>query len=101
MKKLIPKKDVRILWNEEFSEKYGTNVIVDLIVVGFYKDNPENWPTHLYDIYDYDTGNCWVNWDETSLKDIFLMLLVEKEYIDLNVKRKAILELFKIEELNK
>ena len=96
----IPKERARILWRYE-KDDLGDK-IADLIVAEFSTDEDEDHlkidPQHLYKIYNNDIGNCNDNWDQYTFGTVALLVFGEQEFINKQVKEKAINELLKIKE---
>jgi hypothetical protein len=89
----MKKNDIRILWNVDKKSKK----ITDLIVVEFL-GHPEEWPTHLYDEYEKDTGNCWRNWEEVNIYAEIIALCLFHKFENEVYEDKALEQFNKIDE---
>ncbi len=84
----FPKCDARILFN---SDEKG---ITDILVARFDQSEKQQ---HLYKKFRSDIGNCLRDWNEWTLSDVLIKLLIFHN-IDRALKIKLLLELSRIEE---
>ncbi len=65
----MKKENIRILFN---TNKDG--LINEFRIEEFIKG--ESWPSHLYDTFDKDVGNCMEDWSKWTIADIFFKFYV-------------------------